>query len=155
MGPVSFQLLMGLLKSPLNPERFGYKQVGVRARSPFLMSENNINYAGRHTNEAVKAPEEQCITQGFSGTGEGTISPPLKSPKLQVPYAQMTAITQQDMPQTGTPKLQHIATTKRASTSSTSCRIGSTRFHTSDKIQQTQWGSGVVRQSSSGGGGGG
>ena len=57
-------------------------------------------------------------------TGEGKISPPLKSPKLQVPYAQMTAITQQDIPQTETPKLQHIATTKRASTSST-------RFHTS------------------------
>ena len=66
-----------------------------------------------------------------AGTGEGIISPPLKSPKLQVPYAQMTARTQQDMPQTETPKLQHIPTTKRASTSSTSCRIGSTRFHTS------------------------
>ena len=43
----------------------------------------------------------------------------------------MTAITQQDMPQTETTKLQHIATTKRASTSSTCYRIGSTRFHTS------------------------
>ena len=53
---------------------------------------------------------------------------PLKSPKLQVPDAQMTAITQQDMPQSETPKLQHIPTTKRASTSSTSCRSGSTRF---------------------------
>ena len=66
---------------------------------------------------------------------QGTISPPLKSPKLPVPYAQMTAITQQDTPQTDTPKLQHIATTKRASTSSTSSRISSTRFHKS--AQQT------------------
>ena len=55
----------------------------------------------------------------------------LEIPKLQMPYTQMTAITQQDMPQTETPKLQHIATTKRASTSSTSYRIRSTRFHTS------------------------
>ena len=39
----------------------------------------------------------------------GTISPPLKSPKLQVPCAQMTATKQQDMHQTESPKVQHVA----------------------------------------------
>ena len=35
----------------------------------------------------------------------------LKSPKLQVPYTQVTATKQQHMHQTESPKLQHIATT--------------------------------------------
>ena len=57
-----------------------------------------------------------CLQGGGGGFAQrqfrlGTISPPLKSPKLQVPYAQMTATKQQDMHQTGSPKLQHIATT--------------------------------------------
>ena len=90
-----------------------------------------------------------------TATGEGKISlgkisPPLKSPKLQVPSDQMTAITQQDMPQTETPKLQHIATTKRASISSTSYRTGSTRCHTS--AQATVGSGAFVTQSLSSGG---
>ena len=56
----------------------------------------------------------------------------MKSPKLQVPYAQMNAITQQDTPQTETPKLQHITTTNRPQPLQHQYyRISSTRFHTS------------------------
>ena len=61
-------------------------------------------------------------------TGPGR-PPPHDFATLEI--SKMTAITQQDMPQTDAPKLQHIPTTNRASISSTSYRIGITRFHPS------------------------
>ena len=65
---------------------------------------------GQHRNNPPFAATGGGRTFARRQFRQGKISPPLKSPKLQVPCTQMTATEQQKMHETESPRLQHIAT---------------------------------------------
>ena len=74
---------------------------------PMDTGNSEINYSNFVEFCGSKTP----TAAGGGGVRPGTILQALKSPKLPVPYAQMTATKQQRMHQTECPKLQHMATT--------------------------------------------